>query len=430
LAKTFGGQAEAQAKTFGGKIAILKNQFGEFLEEIGNVITRNPAVVKAIGLMADAFARMAQWVANNRQWLIDMSNAIVVYVIRAIRDFVEGIRAVHISWLYMKAGAQYAIAWIYEALANMVTWMRDTILAPFDMLAKKLVDLGWIDVNPFDSITLGLQKLELKHLKTTISILDDITKVNKEYTALSNKLEGAALKIEALKGVQMQVKDAVVTGATEIAESLNYTAITFEELYQKMIGWSDRATTVTVANEQIMARAAQVRSNLMQSAYKAMENQLMRFIELHKFSVGEFAKAVLQTVKIELIGIAARASVWALFELAMGLANAAMGNAASAALHFAAAGQFAAIAGATAAAAAAVNVLSGPGAQQPEQGASPSNPTYVSGTTEPSSQTSGTTNITHVEVKVYNPLSNQNWDEVFELDIAPALKRAQDRGVI
>jgi hypothetical protein len=41
----------------------------------------------------------------------------------------------------------------------------------------------------------------------------------------------------------------------------------------------------------------------------------------------------------------------------------------------------------------------------------------------------GTQQITHVTVNVHNPLSTQNWAEIVELDIVPALRSAADRGV-
>lgn len=125
--------------------------------------------------------------------------------------------------------------------------------------------------------------------------------------------------------------------------------------------WKDQNDTNKIGSltgDLIIKASQQARLNVISGANKAMEDQILSLVETRKFSVAEFAKTTLQTVKIELVGLAARAAVWALFQTGMGFATAFTNPAASAA-HFAAAGQFALISGASLAGAAAVQSVAG-----------------------------------------------------------------------
>jgi hypothetical protein len=199
---------------------------------------------------------------------------------------------------------------------------------------------------------------------------------------------------------------------------------------------SSSSTQIQLANTAILNRANQMGANIRNAATKSMEVQLLRLVETHQFSAKAIAQAIMQETKAQLIGLAAEAAVRALYFTAIGLAAssgpwgvATFGNPGA---WFAAAGTMAGIAGAALAGAAAVNAISGPGAQTASSGApgsSPSNPSYTSGVPEPSSAPAATNQVTHVTVNIHNPLSTQNWDEIMELDVAPAIVRATSRGV-
>ncbi len=115
-------------------------------------------------------------------------------------------------------------------------------------------------------------------------------------------------------------------------------------------------------------KSIQSRANVQNKAYSAMETQLLRFVESNRFSAKEFGKAVAQQVKMELLGLAARSAVWAIFETAMGLKDLAMpGMQPFAAFHFKSAAQFAAVSGAALAGSMMVQKLAFGG---PDKGAS------------------------------------------------------------
>lgn len=416
LGARFGGQAEAQAQTFSGTLTRVKNAADNMMESFGDVIVRNPVVITAMKMLAGAFDDLGSWVQKNQIWLMELVQTGLVWFVRGVGYAISIIGSFELAWRYLKVGADTVIHAISFALQALIT--------PFEWLFDKLVSFGALKANPLKGLADGIEQFRNSSKDVLSSSIADVDTTISKYGELGGKIQGFADTLAGVKVVATEVKDSVVANSTETAE-----AVIAQD--QRMIDSSWWASVQRIQFTEMMTRADQMAGNIRNAAFKSMETQLMRLVEVHRFSAAEFGKAIMQSVKAELIGIAARATVWALFETAMGLATMFTNPAASGA-HFASAGTFASIAGATVAAAAAVNVLSGPGAQTASSGtpgSSPSNPSYTSGVPEPSTPQSGTTQVTHVNVNVYNPLTQQNWDEVMELDIVPAIHRAQQRGV-
>lgn len=77
LLDAYAGTAAARVQTFGGSIAQLQNSFGTLREEIGKIITENPVVVGAIGILRDIFDDLASAATDNKDVLADfVGNAI------------------------------------------------------------------------------------------------------------------------------------------------------------------------------------------------------------------------------------------------------------------------------------------------------------------------------------------------------------------
>ena len=59
ITERFGGSAQAQIRTFAGATAQLSNAFGDFLEQLGFVLTRSPVLVGLINRLSAEFARLS-----------------------------------------------------------------------------------------------------------------------------------------------------------------------------------------------------------------------------------------------------------------------------------------------------------------------------------------------------------------------------------
>jgi len=67
----FGGQAAAQAETFAGKIGMMKSYFGDLLEKIGDMIIKNPVVLKAIDAVTEKFKTWTEYLDQNKDQIMN-----------------------------------------------------------------------------------------------------------------------------------------------------------------------------------------------------------------------------------------------------------------------------------------------------------------------------------------------------------------------
>jgi hypothetical protein len=74
----FQGQAANEAKTFGGALAIANNAFGDLGEEIGNLVIKNPVVIKIIRDIGELFAKVGETIKENQGLIIESFNQLIV----------------------------------------------------------------------------------------------------------------------------------------------------------------------------------------------------------------------------------------------------------------------------------------------------------------------------------------------------------------
>ena len=184
----FGGQAAAQANTASGGLAILKNSYDDLLEDIGRMITENPAVIAAMGMLKQVFVDLGKFVKDNRVWLMELVKGGIVYLIQGRGGAIEVVGFFHVAWLKLKLGVTLVIAFISEKVNELYDTMRTGLLAPFDDLFKALVDLGVIAVNPFDKIKLGLLQWEQQSELTAAATAGDLAKTANGYATVLNRV--------------------------------------------------------------------------------------------------------------------------------------------------------------------------------------------------------------------------------------------------
>ena len=65
IMKTMGGAAAAQLQTFGGSVTSAKNAFGNLEEALGNLIIKNPVVIKTIQKVGEVIGKLTESVDGN-----------------------------------------------------------------------------------------------------------------------------------------------------------------------------------------------------------------------------------------------------------------------------------------------------------------------------------------------------------------------------
>jgi DNA-binding phage protein len=106
----FGGQAQAQADTFGGKMTQLSNAFGDFLENIGFLITKNQTFKD---MLSDSIVKFGEWgkiIKDNSGWIkllttdiINMGQNAFSPVLFFVNSMGQGLRLIAITALAVRA---------------------------------------------------------------------------------------------------------------------------------------------------------------------------------------------------------------------------------------------------------------------------------------------------------------------------------------
>ncbi len=137
LEQRFGGLAQLQTNTFAGAFAQTKNQFGEILESIGNLIIKSPTLIALLKLAANAFASVAESISNfgkNRDIIGEIAKTLILF-----GTYVNTYLIVPLEFGFnlLKTGA-LAIATVLEGLISIVAKVGAGIN---DFLVKPIIDL-------------------------------------------------------------------------------------------------------------------------------------------------------------------------------------------------------------------------------------------------------------------------------------------------
>jgi hypothetical protein len=167
----YGGQAQAQATTFAGVWAQVRNAWGDLLEVIGGVITNSPTLKGILDGLIEGFRDWTKWVKDN---------------------------------------ADQVGAWVDKALKAAVGAAK--------ALADAMVDLGQ-RVKSFDSGAMSAT------FKTIGALLDDLTR----------KVEGPAVQIERIGNTWTNVKAKIEGAGIKPTVDTEGTAGAWEALKTRMI---------------------------------------------------------------------------------------------------------------------------------------------------------------------------------------------------
>src|SRR3990172_2070289 len=186
-------------------------------------------------------------------------------------------------------------------------------------------------------------------IRANEELLTVLAKVKEGFSSISLAQSEAAKTSNEL-GAQLADTGGIATANAEKSQTAAEKSVgAFETLNNVYTKYKENLTAVAF-EQKLQEASLKSLESVHSSVYSAMEGQIMSFIETGRFSVGALMQIVAKQVKVELVGLAAKSAVWAIFEVAMGLATM-WKNPAEAATHFASAKQFAIVGGAALAAA-------------------------------------------------------------------------------
>lgn len=130
------GMAEMQSNTFAGALSKTKNQFGEVLESVGNVIIKSPTMIKALNTMAEGFSKLAEKItqATKGRDLINELGQSVVKVGLVVNTYL--VAPLELAFNILRTGA-LTIATAFTGLISVFNYVGQAIT---QYLIKPVVD--------------------------------------------------------------------------------------------------------------------------------------------------------------------------------------------------------------------------------------------------------------------------------------------------
>ncbi len=472
IAALYGGQAEAAANTFGGRISQLKNAFGDLQEEIGFVITKNTFFTKSVDLLRQYLERAAQWIHNNRLALMDLVKGGMIRVVEAIGWAVEAVRFFHNGWLGLKLVGQA----ISLALVDSINWIYKAIrfvLLPLDLMYQGMVKLGLVASNPFDAAQEAILQYKESVLSVGADVLTEIEKANTGYDRVKNSIKGIVSEMRGWKAEQTGLSDTNPRPeyspplSSKAKEELDKSR---EQAARQLAGLGAAPEVLGPGAPEQFSEAAQMEQRLEQIRdFHVKKLQLMEAAGRTEAEITTaFNQAKLdmdrQTQQLRLSQAQGAFGMMANMMQNLTVVTGKEGGAAFKAMkafaiaetsiqtYRAAQGAYAALAPipvvgpALAAAAAAAAIVAGLARVKQIAGMEPggtatgstisaggtANPSYSGGSPSayPTPQrTEDTEKVPNITIQIYNPMGNEDWDRLAEENIAPALRRALGRNV-
>jgi hypothetical protein len=133
----FGGSATSKLNTFSGAVEQTKNNFGNFQEQIGDLIIKNPAVIGAIGAISQAITQLSEGGFFRGAEAARLVGGALVFVIEAAKQTAIVINALSTIVL---TSFDLIIAATTSGLANLLkpfTVFSDTAQDVFDNLQQQ-----------------------------------------------------------------------------------------------------------------------------------------------------------------------------------------------------------------------------------------------------------------------------------------------------
>lgn len=258
LTTQFGGQAAAQASTFGGRLTQLKNAFGDVKEEIGFVITKNTFFINAVKLGTEYLLSFAQTINDNRQYLMELVKSGIVSVVDGIGKAVEVLRFFHNGWLGIKLVGNAAAVVLADSLRIIFEGLR-LVLKPLDLIFDGLVKLGAIDANPFDSMEAAIGQFQLSSRDVTKEVLRDIELTNTAYDKAGQVIARFSADLKKLNVEQARSSTPGITGGTNTgeprvdAEAARKAAELYQQTEDKIMGVVLATSKLGASKEDIIA---------------------------------------------------------------------------------------------------------------------------------------------------------------------------------
>jgi len=249
VSQRFGGAASILSGTFSGALSQANNQLGEVYESLGRTITQNPAVIKAISLIAEAFRGIAKGLEANKGGISTFFAFLINGAAEVADLVVNGFAIVATGFLELGKAAGRAASLI-EALFKAST--GDFKGAKFAM--DDFATSGNKFVRTLDGIETGLDSAAkfTRKAADSIDVLGNSSKKTK--SAIKNQADGFGGYNEALGKTVEEARKFAKDLLKDSLDPIEKAQIARDEDLQKIRSYvKKRALTLSEGDDAIFA---------------------------------------------------------------------------------------------------------------------------------------------------------------------------------
>jgi hypothetical protein len=177
VSRQYSGSAARRLETFGGAVSALKGRFGDLLEEIGFLITKNPAVVSTVREVERGIKALTEIISNNAE-------TIRTWVTGAISDFLNGlslsIRALGLFGESVGEVENLSVPDIFTKAGKAVAFLVDQFLAAKEAFRRLKFEFESDNIQQSISNGISVPQEAFDNLQRLKDDLDAVTKARED----------------------------------------------------------------------------------------------------------------------------------------------------------------------------------------------------------------------------------------------------------
>ena len=264
VAKQFSKFAERDVQTFSGGVEQLGNNFGDLQEQLGFLATRNPSVIKSVGLLSQGIEALTGVIAANAETFKFLINNVFIGIIQAAQFVVDSINAVATAFVRLQGFARDTEA--AASLGRLRQELRDIIelngefrnldatarqvliestQQQIDLLTQERDAQSQSNQQRVDGLEAVRAKIEeiTNGLQTTLGQEGEsgiFNSLGQSAEAAANQVNQALVKVtEDIQRTQQQVAGiagALTSGISRSIQALGASLVTGENFFKSFVG--------------------------------------------------------------------------------------------------------------------------------------------------------------------------------------------------
>jgi phage-related protein len=190
LSEQYAGSAAQRLKTFGGAVGSLKTRFGDLLEEIGFLVTKNPAVIASVREVEGVIRLLGTVIAEN-------ADSIRQWVTGAITDFLTGlnlsVRALGLFGEAVGETSSLELPSIFTKAGIAVAFLSDQFLAAKETYARLKFEFESDNIQGAITQGMTVPPEAFENLQRLKDSLDEVRKAREDLSTAVARAEGTVI---------------------------------------------------------------------------------------------------------------------------------------------------------------------------------------------------------------------------------------------